>query len=342
MPGKPMKTTARLKMSDISILAGVSVSTVSRALAGSELVPMALREKITAIAAEHGYVVNQAARNLRLQTTRTIGIVMPMGHETGQRITDPFLLEMIGHLSEEIIQHGYDVLLTKVAQPADGWLSGLIQSHRFDGLLMLGQSDQHAAINDVAAGYLPMVVWGEKLKGQTYCSVGVDNVFGGRLATEHLLTAGRRVIRFIGPSHVPEVDSRYQGYLEAMTAAGAKPAMTALVESRFTFESAVEVVRGLIKAKVRFDGLFAASDVIAQGAMTALAEAGLTVPGDVAVCGFDDVAMARSLAPPLTTIRQDLGMASKLMVDLLFQRIDGELTSSAVIPARLVVRGSTG
>ena len=341
MARKPPNPNARLKMADISRLAGVSVSTVSRALAGSELVPQALRDKIGALAAEHGYVVNQAARNLRLQTTRTIGIVMPMGHETGQRLTDPFLLEMIGHLSEEVIQHGYDVLLTKVAHPDDGWLSGLIQSHRFDGLLMLGQSDQHKAINDVAAGYLPMVVWGEKLRDQTYCSVGVDNVFGGRLATQHLLSVGRRVIRFIGPSHVPEVDSRYQGYREAMAAAGAKPAVTELIESRFTFDSAVEVVRGLIKAKVKFDGLFAASDVIAHGAMTALAEAGFHVPADVAVVGFDDVAMARSLAPPLTTIRQDLAMASKLMVDLLFQRIKGELTSSAVVPASLVVRGST-
>ena len=344
MTRKPVPSS-RLKMADISRIAGVSVSTVSRALAGSDLVPQALREKITAIAQERGYVVNQAARNLRLQTTRTIGLVMPMGHETGQQITDPFLLEMIGHISEEVIQHGYDVLLTKVASPTEGWLSGLIQSHRFDGLIMLGQSDQHTTINDVAAGYLPMVVWGEKLPGQAYCSVGVDNAFGGQLATTHLLGLGRTRIRFMGPSHVPEVDSRYRGYLEAMNAAPRRgtirPGDLDIVESRFTFASAVEATRSLIRSKTRFDGLFAASDVIAHGAMTALTEAKLSVPADVAICGFDDVAIARSLSPPLTTVRQDLAMASRLMVDLLFKRMTGELTSSAVIPASLIIRGST-
>jgi len=338
---KPSAALSRLKMSDISKLAGVSVSTVSRALAGSSLVPDHVREKIEALAQEHGYVVNHAARNLRLQTTRTVGLVLPMGHETGQQITDPFLLEMIGHLSEEVIRRGYDVLLTKISAPNEGWLNGLIQSHRFDGLLMLGQSDQHATINDVAGRYLPMVVWGEKLKGQTYCSVGVDNVFAGKLATEHLLGLGRQHVRFLGPSHVPEVDSRYQGYLEAMEPVRKKGVSVELIESHFTFESACDVTRSLLRSRVKFDGIFAASDVIAHGVMTALHEGGLSVPTDVAVCGFDDVAMARSMAPPLTTIRQDLAMASKLMVDLLFKRIDGDLTSSAVIPASLIVRASS-
>jgi DNA-binding LacI/PurR family transcriptional regulator len=328
-------------MADISRMAGVSVSTVSRALAGSALVPQSVREKIEVIAQENGYVVNHAARNLRLQTTRTVGLVLPMGHETGQRITDPFLLEMIGHLSEEVIRRGYDVLLTKISEPNEGWLNGLIQSHRFDGLLMLGQSDQHATINDVGARYLPMVVWGEKLKGQAYCSVGVDNVFAGSLATQHLLGLGRQHVRFIGPSHVPEVDSRYQGYLEAMGTKHKKGVSIDLIESHFTFESAYEATRELIRSRVKFDALFAASDVIANGAMTAITEAGLNIPQDVAVCGFDDVALARSLSPPLTTIRQDLAMASKLMVDLLFKRMEGDLTSSAVIPASLIVRGST-
>jgi DNA-binding LacI/PurR family transcriptional regulator len=332
---------SRLKMSDIARMAEVSVSTVSRALAGSPLVPEPVRKKVEEIAQTHGYVVNHAARNLRLQTTRTVGLVLPMGHETGQQITDPFLLEMIGYLSEEVIRRGYDILLTKVAAPTEGWLNGLIQSHRFDGMLMLGQSDQHAVINDVAPRYLPMVVWGEKLASQSYCSVGVDNVFAGRLATQHLLGLGRQTVRFMGPAHVPEVDSRYQGYLEAMQATPRNGANTDLIDTHFTFESALETTRALIRSRTKVDALFAASDVIAHGAMTAFAEAGLNIPKDVAICGFDDVAMSKSLAPPLTTIKQDLAMASKLMVDLLFKRIGGDITSSAVIPASLIVRAST-
>lgn len=332
---------SRPKMSDISKLAGVSVSTVSRALAGSPLVPEAMRDKIAAIAREHGYVVNHAARNLRLQTTQTIGVVLPLGHETGQQITDPFLLEMIGHLSERVIQRGFDVLLTKVTTPTQGWLGALVQSHRFDGVLMLGQSDQHDAIEEIAGRYAPMVVWGERLKNQSYCTVGVDNIYGGRLATEHLISQGRKAVRFIGPPRVPEVEARHQGYLQALKDAPKQKVPGDLIESHFTFDGAVETVRELLRRRVRFDALFAASDVIAHGAMTALTEAGLRVPEDVALVGFDDVALARSLNPPLTTIRQDLALASQMMVDLLFKRIAGEQTSSAVVPASLIVRGSS-
>ncbi len=342
-PASPSEKPApgRLKMADIAKLAGVSVSTVSRALAGSPLIPQAQREKIEAIARGQGYVVNAAARNLRTQTTQTIGIVMPWGHETGQTMTDPFLMEMVGHLSEEVIRRGYDILLTKVATPKDGWLNALIQSHRFDGMLMIGQSDQHAAIDTVARGYAPMVVWGERLSGQQYGTVGLDNVLGGRLAAEHLLALGRHRVRFLGPIGVPEVDSRYRGYLQAM-AESAQPADdSAQIDCRFTPESAYQAVQALIDSGDSFDALFCASDVIAGGARDALLERGKRVPEDVALCGFDDVALARTMSPPLTTIRQDLGEAARVMVDLLFRKMKGENPPSVFIPARLIVREST-
>jgi DNA-binding LacI/PurR family transcriptional regulator len=337
---KPL-TSARLKMSDIAKLAGVSVSTVSRALAGSPLIPDALRTRIQTIADDHGYAVNHAARNLRLQTTRTIGLVLPMGHETGQQITDPFLLELIGHLAEAVLRRGYDLLLSKNPAPQKGWLKNLVQSHRFDGMLVLGQSDQHLAINELAMTYLPMVVWGERLETQNYCSVGVDNVFSGQVATEHLLGRGRKVILFLGPPDVPEVMSRLKGYRLAMTNARQDVTENMIIETHFTYEAAVETVKGLIKSKRRFDAIFAASDVIAQGAMHAILQGNLKVPHDVAICGFDDVAMAKTLTPPLTTIKQDLKAGAQWMVELLFQRMQGHKTSSAVIPSSLMVRGSS-
>ena len=332
---------SRLKMADIAKLAGVSVSTVSRALAGSPLIPQAQREKIEAIARGQGYVVNAAARNLRTRTTQTIGIVLPMGHETGQTMTDPFLLEMVGHLSEEVIRRGYDILLTKISAPREGWLNALIQSHRFDGMLMIGQSDQHAVIDGIARTYAPMVVWGERLAGQLYGTVGLDNVLGGRLATEHLLALGRTSIRFLGPVNVPEVDSRYRGYVQAMAESGAPEAEMAQVDCRFTYESAYQAVLGLVDAGVRVDALFCASDVVAGGARDALVERSKRVPEDVALCGFDDVALARTMSPPLTTIRQDLAEAAQVMVDILFRRLKGENPPSVFIPARLIVREST-
>ena len=335
----PTAPPARLKMSDVARLAGVSVSTVSRALAGSPLIPKPLRDKIEAIAEEAGYAVNHSARTLRMQTTRTIGVVLPIGQQTDQRATDPFLIEMVGHLTDEVIKRGYDLLVSKAPAPRDGWLSSLIQSHRFDGMLMIGQSDQSAGLSDVARRYMPMVVWGERSPESAYCTVGVDNVYGGRLATDHLLSIGRRHIRFIGPTAVPEVAARHRGYLEALDGVGAEPGEPIL--STFAHVSAYEATRKLIESGQRFDALFCASDVIAGGAQRAVMDAGLRIPTDVAIAGFDDVPLAQYMSPPLTTIRQDLKVAANLMVELLFRRLDGTATPSSVIPARLVIRAST-
>ncbi len=337
---KSPHTPARLKMADIARLADVSVSTVSRALAGNPLIPKESRDKIEAIARQHGYVVNHAARNLRMQITRTIGLVLPAAGDGGQHVTDPFLLEIIGHLSDEVVSRDHDLLLTRVSTPNEGWLHQLVQSHRFDGMIVLGQSDQHAALNEMADRYRPMVVWGEKLPDQRYCSVGADNVLGGRLATEHLIATGRRRIQFIGPVHVPEVASRYLGYRQALQAAGLD-ADIAPATSGFSDNSAYNAMRRLLAQKAEFDAVFAASDVIAHGAKRAFSDWGGQVPQDCALVGFDDVAMAKHLTPPLTTVRQDLRIAARAMLDLLFKRIAGEDARSEVIPASLIVRDST-
>lgn len=333
---------APIKMADIARLAGVSVSTVSRALAGSPLVPAAKRDEILALAQAQGYVVNEQARNLRLKKTRTIGIVIPLGHESGQLISDPFFIELFGRLADEITARDYTVLLSKVARPEPGWQDRLIQSQRADGLLVIGQSDQHEALNNAARTRFPLVVWGARAPGQLYCTVGSDNLAGGRLATEHLLRQGRRRIAFLGVGDLPEVALRRQGYLQALTAAGIAEDPQLMAAAHFTVDTAYETVRGLIDSGVGFDAVFAVSDVIAVAAMKALQAAGLRVPEDVAVVGFDDVAIAAYANPPLTTVRQDLGRGARLMVDLLFRRMEGEEAPPATMAPELVVRKSCG
>lgn len=333
---------APIKMADIARLAGVSVSTVSRALAGSSLVPAAKRDEILALAQAHGYVVNEQARNLRLKKTRTIGIVIPLGHESGQLISDPFFIELFGRLADEITARDYTVLLSKVARPEPGWQDRLIQSQRADGLLVIGQSDQHEALNNAARTRFPLVVWGARVPGQLYCTVGSDNLAGGRLATEHLVRQGRRRIAFLGVGDLPEVALRRQGYMQALAAAGLAEDPRLMAAAHFTVDTAYETVRGLIDSGVGFDAVFAVSDVIAVAAMKALQAAGLRVPEDVAVVGFDDVAIAAYANPPLTTVRQDLGRGARLMVDLLFRRMEGEETPAATMAPELVVRKSCG
>ncbi|MBP7337009.1 LacI family DNA-binding transcriptional regulator [Niveispirillum sp.] len=331
-----------IKMSDIARMAGVSVSTVSRALAGSSLVPEAKREEILALARDHGYVINEQARNLRLKKTRTIGVVIPLGHEVGQLISDPFFIELFGRLADEITARDYNVLLTKVAKPEPGWLDRLIQSRKADGLIVIGQSDQHEALNAVARDYLPLVVWGAHLPSQLYCSVGSDNIGGARVAVEHLIRLGRRRIAFLGVPNLPEVGLRFEGYRRALSAAGIAEDAALTAPAHFTVDTAYDTVRGLIEAGTMFDAIFAVSDVIAIAAIKALTAAGLRVPDDVAVVGFDDINIAAYVNPPLTSVRQDLARGARVMIDLLFRRMEEEDTPSATMPAELVIRKSCG
>lgn len=331
-----------IKMSDIARMAGVSVSTVSRALAGSSLVPEAKREEILALARDHGYVINEQARNLRLKKTRTIGVVIPLGHEVGQLISDPFFIELFGRLADEITARDYNVLLTKVAKPEPGWLDRLIQSRKADGLIIIGQSDQHEALNAVARDYLPLVVWGAHMPSQLYCSVGSDNIGGARVAVEHLIRQGRRRIAFLGVPNLPEVGLRFEGYRRALAAAGIAEDKALTAPAHFTVDTAYDTVRGLIEAGTIFDGIFAVSDVIAIAAIKALTAAGLRVPEEVAVVGFDDITIAAYVNPPLTSVRQDLARGARVMIDLLFRRMEEEDTPSATMPAELVIRKSCG
>lgn len=331
-----------IKMSDIARMAGVSVSTVSRALAGSSLVPEAKREEILALARDHGYVINEQARNLRLKKTRTVGVVIPLGHEVGQLISDPFFIELFGRLADEITARDYNVLLTKVAKPEPGWLDRLIQSRKADGLIVIGQSDQHEALNAVARDYLPLVVWGAHMPSQLYCSVGSDNIGGARVAVEHLIRQGRRRIAFLGVPNLPEVGLRFEGYRRALAAAGIAEDKALTAPAHFTVDTAYDTVRGLIEAGTRFDAIFAVSDVIAIAAIKALQAAGLRVPDDVAVVGFDDINIAAYVNPPLTSVRQDLARGARVMIDLLFRRMEEEDTPSATMPAELVIRKSCG
>ena len=337
------------KMADIAKLAGVSASTVSRALAGSPLVAAAKREEIRRLARERGYVVNTTARNLRLQRTQAISVAIPLGHESSQPLTDPFFTEMIGHLADCITQRGYGMHLQKIVPPMDDWLQSLIASQKSDGIIVVGQSTEHAALEDVAADYRPLVVWGGRLQRQSYCTVGTDNVAGAMAAVQHLIGRGRRRILFLGDPSVPEIGLRYQGFQlahERAAQGGATQLVPGLhprhVDAHLTVTTAYEAMRAYIRSGEKFDAVFGASDVIALSAVRALIATGMSVPGDVAVVGFDDIAMAAHANPPLSTVRQDVQRGASLLVDALFRRMDGEDTPSSTMPAELIVRESSG
>jgi DNA-binding LacI/PurR family transcriptional regulator len=327
-------------MADIARLAGVNSSTVSRALAGSPLVTKTRRDLILRLAREHGYVINSIARNLRLQRTRVINVVIPLRYETAQAFSDPFVVQMLGHLADEITQRGYSMFLHKILQPMKDSLARLIDSKRADGLIIIGRSTEHAALAQAAANYRPMVVWGGHPDHQSYCTVGTDNVDGARVIVEHLINNGRRRIVFLGDPAVPDFKSRQEGYMYALSKVRAIPRHRT-ISAPMTGSAAYEAMFAYILQGGHLDAVFGATDIIALSAIRAITAAGFTVPNDVAVVGFDDIAPAAQSNPTLTTMRPDLPRAASILVNLLLRRLDGKNTPSATIQAELIVRESS-
>jgi DNA-binding LacI/PurR family transcriptional regulator len=327
-------------MQELAELAGVSVSTVSRALAGKTIINAKTRERVVELAREHGFKPNQVAQNLRLRRAQAIGVIIPMGHEIDQHPSDPFFMTMLGHLADALTDRNFDLLLSRVIPSDDEWLDNLLDSGRVDGAIVIGQSDQVAVLDSAAARHRGLVVWGAQVPGQTYVSVGSDNVRGGLIAGRHLIARGKRKLMFLGNPSPPEFSQRQQGFLQACAEAGlAEPVHTLPIH--LTAEAAYAAASAFLDEHPGIDGIFAASDVVAMSVLRALAERGLAVPGDVAVVGYDDIMLAAHTSPPLTTIRQDLETGAKLLVDLLFRQIDGEACESVQLEPQLIVRASS-
>lgn len=337
-----MQEQQRVKnITDLARLAGVSPGTVSRALADSKLIAEKTRKRIQALAREHDFRPNVMARNLRIKRAGAIGVLIPLGHETGQHISDPFFMTMLGHLADALTERGYDLLLSRVIPTNPDWLNSIVDSGRVDGVILIGQSDQLQIIDQVAQRYTPLVAWGANLAGQVHCSVGSDNRKGGILATRHLIERGCTEFAFLGDPVAPEIAERLEGCRSALADAGMADRL-AILQAHLTAETAHSAISAwLDETKSVPNGIFAASDVIAMSALRALAEHNIAVPGTVHVVGYDDLPFANQTVPTLTTIRQDLAAGATYLVDLLFRRIAGERTSSVVMSPELVVRMSS-
>lgn len=326
-------------ITELAELAGVSPGTVSRALAGKSVVNAKTRARIEALAVEHGFRPNQLASRLRTQRTGVIGIVVPLGHERRQHISDPFFMTMLGHLADALTENGYDVMLSRAIPDVADWLERIVDSGMLDGVLVIGQSDQFDAIERVAGQYRSMVAWGSHCEGQVHCTVGTDNVAGGRLAGEHLISSGKRRLGFLGEIQTPEIRQRYEGVLAATLAAGLPPPLqlnTHLASDIMEREIAAHVAR----VGRDIDGLACASDVIAMNALRVLTDHSFSVPKDIGVIGFDDLPLAGQTVPRLTTIRQDIACGARAMVTALFSRINGDDSPSVEMPPALVIRDS--
>jgi DNA-binding LacI/PurR family transcriptional regulator len=182
------------------------------------------------------------------------------------------------------------------------------------------------------------------IAGQPGISIGCDNFRGGFDATHHLMQLGRRALAFLGDAsaHYPEFMERYRGYAEALGQAGLSAAAAMQVNALSTEQSGYDAATELLTRGEQFDAIVAASDLIAIGALRALQEHGIDVPGKVSVVGFDDIPAASLSNPPLTTVMQDTRRAGEALVDTLLRLVQEEHAEGVVLPTRLVVRRSCG
>lgn len=328
-------------IAELAQIAGVSAGTVSRALANKSIVNARTRERIQALARKHGFQVNQMASKLRRQKTGVIAVVIPLGHEQRQHISDPFFMTLLGALADELTESGYDLMLSRaIPQEDPAWLDRIVNSGMVDGVLMIGQSDQFDEIEKIARDYAPLVVWGSHKLGQVHCSVGTDNCVGGRLAAQYLLDQGHRSLVFLGDTTGIEIAERYRGALAAVSDFGGDASLQHIPIHLSIDEMTDEIAIALTALEGDIDGVVAASDAIAMAAIRQLDSRGIKVPDDVAVVGFDDLPLARHTVPQLTTVRQDIEAGAGEMVKRLKTRLEGGRSDSLVMQPELVVRAS--
>ena len=329
---------------DIAYLAGVSQSTVSRALRNSPLVNQETREKVQKIAKELNYKVDKNASNLRSQHSDTIALLLFEDPTDDGSAINPFFLSMLGSITRACADRGYD-LLVSFQQASNDWHADFEDSNKADGLILLGYGDYvdfAEKLTKLSAQGTHYVRWGvgeDQLKGS---AIGCDNFSGGKEITQHVLNQGRKKLAFIGTasSHAPEFFDRYKGHCAALEEQGIEVDDRLQINALYTEEAGYDAAKKLLDSGVEFDAICAACDLIAVGAMRALKEHGLSIPKDVGVAGFDDIAVANFTSPPLSTVKQDTKRAGELLVEALLDMIAGKAVDSRLIEPQLIVRQS--
>ena len=331
---------------DIAHRAGVSQATVSRALRNSPLVNPETRERVQRIAREMNYRVDRSAAGLRSQQSRTIALLFFEDPTSDDSQINPFFLTLLGHITRFATSKGYDVLVS-FQQLSDDWLNEYVVSNRADGIILLGYGDYGRIADKLQRLHeegLHFTIWGATLPELEGHAIGCENVGGGEMATRHLLDLGRRHIAFVGSASddAPEFKHRYEGYCRALEAAGIEVDPKLLATTRNQEVSAFHATQALLDSGAEFDGIFAASDLIAFGVMKCLQKNGIEIPGQVPVVGFDDIPAATYFNPALTTVKQDTRLAAEALFSNLLKMIEGESVSSPLVPISMVIRGSCG
>ena len=347
-PSRP-RPVPRPTLEAVAARAGVSRATASRVVNGGAGVRGPLAERVRKAVAELGYVPNQAAR--ALVTRRNDAVAVVVAEPEARFFGDPFFARQIRGISRELTAHDNQLVLLLTDGPADCERVGrYLSGGHVDGALIFSLRTDGSLSGLARAAGLPLVIggrpsWPDRGAAQRTLYVDCDNRGGARDAVRHLLAVGRRRIAHItGPLDQPASLDRLDGFRDVLPCADA----ALVAEGDFTPDGGARAMAVLLERAPDLDGVFAASDAMASGALRVLRARGRRVPDDVAVVGFDDMAaVAEWTDPPLTTVRQDIEEMGRLMARLLLRAVarpaegDGApALSSIVTPTRLVVRAS--
>lgn len=323
-------------------MAGVSTATVSRALANPEKVAEPTRNKVMSAVLETGYVVNAMARNLRRRRTNTVVVLVP-------DISNPFYSNIIQGIERIAHSHNFRILLGDVQQRAEREQTyvNLVMQKQADGVISLSRRLPFELAVDQSEpdpGWPPLVMACEYYGPIDVPVVRIDNRAAAYDAVQHLLQLGHRRIAYIdGPEDFPICAERRAGYERALAEVGLDAKPTYEGQGDFSLQSGAAAMNGLLSVGERPSAVFAANDEMAIGAIKTIKAAGLSVPSDISVVGFDDIRFADYCDPPLTTIHQPRNRIGEKLMQVMLGILAGEppVESEILLPYQLVIREST-
>ncbi|MGH9621458.1 MAG: LacI family DNA-binding transcriptional regulator [Bryobacteraceae bacterium] len=328
-----------VSIKDIGRLAGVSHSTVSRALRNSPLISPKTALRIQKIASEAGYSASAVARSLVTQRTRAVGAVVTS-------IADPFNGEVVAGIEETANRHGYSVILASSQADPEREIAVVrsFQERRLDGILVASSRVGALYAPLLSELKIPVVLLNNQHPDGFVHSVSIDNAHGAYLAARHLIELGHRKIAYVGDRTGLHSDSeRFAGYRKVLEEAGLPLRQEFVVHGDGKPEGAAQAAAPLLTRRGRPSAIFCYNDMSALGVLQEAAKNRLAVPKDLSVAGFDDIFFAELLQPGLTTVRQPKREMGRRAMELLLAVLGGEHAErEIVIRGELVVRGSTG
>src|SRR5215208_1199415 len=324
---------------EVAESAGVSYATVSHVINNTRLVSKETRERVLAAMSELNYRPNALARSLRQGKTNTLGLVLPDS-------ANPFFAEISRSIEDEAFKKGYSVFLcnTELDTQRELFYVDVLSKKQVDGIIFVAAGDQADSLDFLLRQNMPVVMIDRDLPNVEVDAVLTDHQLGGCLATQHLLELGHtRIACIAGPSSITPSAERITGYRNALEEAGLAADETLILRGDYHAQSGMEMSHAILRMEPRPTAIFAMNDLMALGALRAAAEEGCSVPGDLAVVGYDDLELAHFTNPPLTTIAQpkkEIGaQAISLLVDRMSRR--DRSPSRIVLPPELIVRRST-